>query len=353
MQWFAVVMLFFLLCSSAWPTERTPGTQGDTTIVSFAYFPQAVPVAVLGEVIKRDRLLGKALHRLNTEIRFQTLAKGNDALPLLRTGQLDGIMFSDLPTIEACYQSKLHIVGIVKQSYSAVVGRKGTMVSDLRGKRIGNAIGSTSHYALMQALATARLTEHDVTIVPMDVNAMPQALAQGGVDAFAAWEPIPTAALSRYPDRFTILFRQKSNSYFVLTQNLVTTHPDVARELAAALVRAIHWLERDRKNLSRASRWTIRTMREFTGKEPSLTEADITRITRNDLIDIPSAPLLPKGAENPGSILAKQFEFLKLVGRLPVGASWETVQRSFNRDLIQQVLANPKRYPLYRFDYAM
>jgi ABC-type nitrate/sulfonate/bicarbonate transport system substrate-binding protein len=62
-------------------------------------------------------------------------------------------------------------------------------VADLKGKRIGVAIGSTSHYHTLQALTQNGMKVDDVRLVNLTPANMPPAYAAGQIDAAFVWEP--------------------------------------------------------------------------------------------------------------------------------------------------------------------
>ena len=335
------------------PTQPHPPVKQPLTEITFAYFPLAVPISVLGETMQRDRLLQKKLARLGFQLTFKPFAKGSDVLPLIRNGRIAGVSFSDMPAIEAAATSDMLILGFVKQSYAAVVAPSGTRIHNLRKKRIGNAHGSTSHYALLQALDSAGLSEKDVTLVPLEVHQMLAALENGDIDAFAAWEPTPTAALKKHPGKFVQINRQASYAFFLLSGALARSNPDVAREISAALVRAIYWLKDSNDNLLSASRWAYAGVKNFTGKPSLLNEHDIAGVTRNDLLNIAGAPTVPRQLTRNGSLLFKEFDFLQRSGKLPANASRRRLEKSFADALLREVLGAPARYGLNRFDYEL
>lgn len=330
--------------------KAIPGEK-DAKVITFAYFPMAVPVVVLGETLKRDMILQKALKHEGVSIAFKTFAKGNDVLPLIRKGQIDAVMFADFPSIEAATTGDMLIVGMVKRSFSSVVAPQGTRVEQLRKMRVGNAHGSTSHYALLQALGSVGLSEKMITLVPLEVNQMADALASGTIDAFAAWEPTPTASFKKYPGRFASIYRHISNSYFLISGRLAGEHPAAADALTAAVARSVRWMKTG-GNLDIASGWALVAMKDFTGNPPSLSLADIAAITRNDLLDVSGAPLLSAVEADKHTPFLKEFEFLKKVGEIPAGAKSEKLRSSFIDDLLPRLMKNPARYQLNTFEYA-
>lgn len=340
--------LVMLSCRQGFAAQQTHAAQA----VTFAYFPLAVPVSVLGETIRRDRILERNLKQMGIQLTFQPFARGNETMELIRANKIDAVAFGDMPTIEACVVGRMQIVGLAKHGYSAIVGPKGLQIRDLRKKRIGNATASTGHHALLQALAGAGINENDVTIVPMNLHEMQPALADGRIDAFAAWEPIPTATLQAYPNRFAILHRQVSLVYFLVSDQLVVKAPGAAKELTAALIRATRWLKKSNRHLTIAATWARNGMASFSGRPAEISTEEIIRITRSELLDIPGVPQLPLSETSGETLLAKEFSFMKRLGKLPANASWERVNLSFHRELMVDLLKHQSEYALNRFEYA-
>jgi NitT/TauT family transport system substrate-binding protein len=95
-------------------------------------------------------------------------------------------------------------VGILLNDYSngndMVVAKPGvTSVAQLKGKKIGVEVGFVSHLLLMNALASAKLTDKDVTLVNVTTDQTPQTLKSGLVDAIVAWQPNSGQALKELP----------------------------------------------------------------------------------------------------------------------------------------------------------
>ena len=340
------------LCTAGCCLAARQQPQPPPYTATFAYFPLAVPVSVLGETLKRDRILERNLRRLGVQLRFQPFARGQEAMSLIRANRVDAVAFGDMPTIEACVTGRMQIVGLAKQGYSSIVAPKGTRLNDLKKKRIGNATASTGHYALLQALGSIGMSEHDLTIMPLNLHEMQPALEQGQIDAFAAWEPIPSATLQANPGRFTVLHRQVSLVYFLLSQQLLDKHPEAGAELTAALIRSIRWMKKSERNLETAANWSRNGMSTFIGKTAEVSLQEIKRITTEELLDIPGIPQLPGTDSGSETLLAKEFSFMQRQHKLPPNAGWEQVRKSFNRKLMVDILKQPASFALNRFEYA-
>lgn len=320
-------------------------------VIDIAIAPVAIPAGVLSETIRRDRILRQSLQGKGIELRFHSFQKGKDANFFMHRGDVEAAIFADIPALTQATTSDARVVAVAKQGFSSIVTVGHKQISDLKGKRIGNAPGSTSHYALLQALSAAGLNGSDVKLVAMDVGEMPGALADGRIDAFAAWEPTPAIALNNYPDA-KVINRFISMSFLYFSKPFIEQNPDAARQIVAALVRAISWLKQDRKNLLAATRWTLEANNALTGKDLPLTLDQAAALTTSDILSIPSSAVIPYADLEKQGYLAKAFDFLKMNGLLSVTAEWEKTRRNFDNAILKDVLAKPTKYSLKKFDYS-
>jgi ABC-type nitrate/sulfonate/bicarbonate transport system substrate-binding protein len=184
--------------------------------------PHGYPSGVVSAVMRRDRLMLNALARLSTPLKTHPFQRGADMLPLLADQRLEAGLLGDVPTILAAAQGDVWIVGLVKQTSTSIVAKEFTQVRQLAGKRIGYVETSSAHHTLLQGLSSAGLSESDVKLVALRIDEMPDALEARQIDAFAAWEPAPTAALANNPQNRTV-FRGLSSDYFRHQPQLRTT----------------------------------------------------------------------------------------------------------------------------------
>lgn len=310
--------------------------------------PSGFPSGVISAVMRRDRILQTALAELKTPLRSFGFRRGADMLPLLTDQRLDAALLGDMPTLLAASSGGVWVVGLVKQTTAAVVARDNMVVSKFAGKRIGLVEASSAHLALLQGLRAAGLAEHQVTLVPMPVNDMPQALEDGKIDAFAAWEPFTTISLNKNP-RNLVVFRGASSDYFVISRALTRQQPQAALQLIAGFVRALEWMRASQSNLEQAARWAMADSEAFTGSPAALTSAQVRTITRRELLDVPSAPALLDDGGPPR--LKAEFEFLRKLEKLPSAAQWAQVEAALAFDGLATVLGDARRFKLHDYDY--
>lgn len=311
--------------------------------------PLGVPSGVLSSAMQRDRILLEKLKGMGNPLMTYPFQRGADMLPALADGRLDAALLGDMPTLLAAASGKVWIIGLVKQSPTAIVARGGAQVSALSGKRVAYVEASSAHQTLLQGLSSAGLSEKDVRLVPMRVDEMPSALARGDIDAFAAWEPAPSIALAN-SDLNRIVFRGSSTDYFVISKEVAKRSPQAVNALVAAYVRAIDWLRLSQRNQEKAAQWVKEDAEAFSGTKSDISLSQIAGITRRELLNVPSAPriIVNPRAQPP---LKGAFDFLKGLGKLPTDASWANVETAMSNDFLPGVLADTRISETGRFDY--
>lgn len=311
--------------------------------------PLGYPTGMIGAVMRRDRILQQQLEKLGQPFNAFPFRRGPDIVKFLGKRRLEGGLFGDMPTIAAAVQDEIDIVGIAKLTTSSVVSRENGLMERLAGKRIGYVEGSSAHHALLQGLNSVGLTDKQVILVPMGVDEMPDALEQGRIEAFAAWEPAPSVALARTPAN-RIIFRGQSTDFFVFSRDFTKAHPEAAREVVAGFIRSLEWMRKGRSNVEQAARWAMIDGEILTGKSAQVTVNQAVNIARREILDIPSAPATPP-ATGTDPMLASEFRFLRRLGKIPEDAPWERIQSAFSYTGLQEVMRDKRRYRINDFDY--
>jgi len=125
-----------------------------------------------------------------------TMAVGG--IPLIVSGQVDVATNAETQLLRQSVDNPdLRVIFTVAESFYRIVGKRSAgirTVADLKGKRVTVPRNTSAHYYLVKMLATAKLTEADVTVVAIPGNQTVQALADGRLDAMVAFEPEPERA---------------------------------------------------------------------------------------------------------------------------------------------------------------
>jgi ABC-type nitrate/sulfonate/bicarbonate transport system substrate-binding protein len=311
--------------------------------------PLGYPSGVISAVMQHDRILKKALADRQLPLKTHPFRRGADMVALLTEQRLEAGLLGDMPTIVAASTGNVWIVGLVKQTSTAIVTKGDVQVRGLTGKRIGYVEVSSAHHTLLQALASAGLNERQVKLVALGVDEMPDALERGDIDAFSAWEPAPSVALAKN-DKNRIVSRGLSTDYFVIERHFAERAPEAARQVVAGFIRAIEWMRRSQRNVETAVGWAMADAEALSGKPAALSVAQIVSIIKRDILNIPSAPAILSSPGKPP--LKDEFQFLTSLGKLPPGGKWENVEAALSYDGLARVIAAPRVYQLNTFDYA-
>ena len=322
---------------------------GDDAVLDLGSQPITLPEAAVAELLSRDKTLKERLAVAGMELRVHPFFKGKDIAGYLATKQLDGGIFADMPTLTALASGNFVVVAQLKQGFASIISKRPMLVRDLKGRRVATGVGSAAHFALLSALESEGLSERDITLVPMEVSEMAKALDNESIDAFSAWEPTPTIALTQHPE-WHLVNKGISYGFLCLRREFVERHPEQVRELAASVARACMWM-RLPGHLENVAGWTISSAGRLQGAALPLTTAKVSGIVRNDLLNIPAAPRVSPALLSEEGLLYKKFIFLKQVGRIPQATHWSRIRDSFDNEMLRKVMADGERFALQRFDY--
>ncbi len=135
------------------------------------------------------------LHKLPFPVKFADFTSGPPILQALNAGSLDvGGVGNAPPVFAAAGGDDIKIVGALRNSVrdAGLLVPKGssvTSVSQLKGKKIAVAQGSSADYHLLATLTQAGLTPHDVQLVYLQPAQGLAAFSSGSVAAWDVWPP--------------------------------------------------------------------------------------------------------------------------------------------------------------------
>ena len=319
-------------------------------VINLGVQPLYSPTGFITEVMKRDAVLRKNLSASGMEARYYAFLKGGDVNCFLRNGDIDVGIGGDMPAITAAATMDTVIPALIQQGFTSVVAKRSMLIRELRGKKIGYAFGSNAHYALLKALSSGRLSEDHVKLIPMDVNEMPEALQSGKVIAFSAWEPTPAITLMKYSEN-VVIHRYLSSGYIYFTKIFSDKYPEVVRQIVAAEIRALRWMQSSRENLLKASEWALQASERLTMQKVELSVEENASLAEDDILGITSAPIIPQNDLRQNGSLFTEFEFLKALNQIPASANWKKVRGSFDLQIMIDVVTHSKEYKLNEFNY--
>src|SRR3954470_17583728 len=169
----------------------------------------------------------------------------NGGIPNIMDGSADIATNAETQMLrQSVDDPNLRVIFTVAESFYRIVARKSagiSKVSDLKGKRITTPRNTSAHYYLVMMLATANLTEADVTIVPITpVTEMSAALKDGRVDAIAMWEPESENAIAAIgKDAIVLQDRRVYRELFNMNTSTKVLADPAKRKAIVTLLRSI------------------------------------------------------------------------------------------------------------------
>ncbi|WP_370944885.1 ABC transporter substrate-binding protein [Amycolatopsis sp. cg5] len=173
-----------------------------------------------------------------------------DSINALSTGAIDGNSQTLGDTVASVSGgAKLSIVLVNDNSTGndKVIAREGiTGVADLKGKKVAVEQGAVDHYLLLLALQQAKLTEKDITLVPMVTDQAAAAFLSGQVDAVAAFAPFTSKALERPGSKAIATsaeFPGAIPDHLVLGEKISKEHPKEVQAIVNTWFETLAWIK--------------------------------------------------------------------------------------------------------------
>jgi sulfonate transport system substrate-binding protein len=182
------------------------------------------------------------LSKLPFHVSWSDFTSGPPMLQAMSSGALDLGGVGDAPPVfAAAGGAKIAIVGALATSpnSSALLVPKGSSIhsiSQLRGKKIAVAQGSSADYHLLTVLTNAGLSVHDVTPEYLQPAQALAALQSGAVDAWDVWQPFISQAVGQDGARVVVNGDGFGSNYsYEVASRSAVQDPVKAKEIAEYL----------------------------------------------------------------------------------------------------------------------
>jgi ABC-type nitrate/sulfonate/bicarbonate transport system substrate-binding protein len=209
--------------------------QGQVAVVRYGVYPDVSPFVWAS----RD-WTGK--YGIKTELSW--FAGGGDVDNALVAGQIDadGPGIGRIVSLAAAKPGEISqlMVWCYGDYAAALVAPNSTYqnMTDLKGKKIGTAVGSGAYMAWLVYLEATGLSLQDFQVVNMAGGSIPAALGSGAIDGAVIWEPFPALMENQNTGRIIQQFAKWVNDLAIL-QVLNTTvdkqRDNILKLLAGAL----------------------------------------------------------------------------------------------------------------------
>lgn len=204
-------------------------------------------------LVKQQGTLEKLLSSSGVTVKWAEFPAGPPIMEALNANSLDFGVVGEGPPVFA-QSADVPIVYVGNSSASpeglAILVRNESPIktlADLKGKKVGFAKGSSAHFMLTQALASAQLQYTDIQpayLSPADARG---AFEQGKIDAWAIWDPFLAAVQKHGGAR--ILRDGKGlaswREFYVTSRNFANTNPDVVKQILESVEKVGNWAKKN------------------------------------------------------------------------------------------------------------
>ena len=190
--------------------------------------------------LKAKRLLEKALKNSGQTVQWSEFPAGLPMVEALNAGAIDFAYVGEAPPIfaQAANGSISRYVAYDPYGPRAegiLVGKNSQIkkLSDLKGKKIAVQKGSNSHYLLVKALQSVKLSPSQVTISFLKPSDARVAFERGDVEAWSVWDPYLAAAESKAGARLLTDARGLAPNlgYYLASVPFIKAQPATLRKL--------------------------------------------------------------------------------------------------------------------------
>jgi ABC-type nitrate/sulfonate/bicarbonate transport system substrate-binding protein len=183
--------------------------------------------------------------KLGLDVKVEMMPSGVEIANALASGTVDAGLFGTYPFLTAVSRG-VPVVLIGHTWNNALMNPQSEVLSviaradagvpagdlaKLKGKKIGVTRGAGGEPYIAGLLSQVGLSMEDVTLVNTAPSSMATALANKDADVIAAWEPWPSAALTKVPGSYKVIYGGCKSCYDAGT--LVTTKSAIADKAKA------------------------------------------------------------------------------------------------------------------------
>ena len=218
----------------------------DVAQVGIGTFSQAIDYGPV-YVARHFGWFEEAVRKTGVEkIEYLELGGFDEIQAALREGKLHVLFSAETPVIKLVSDTQpIRITKIGATLQQDVLVRKDreiNSIAELKGKSIAVAEGTSSHYGLLAILASAGLSEQDVTLRPGFPGVAKPLFESGGVDAWAVWPPFVEEQILAKRGIALTGGNARIQSVVSLHTAMINQRPETAEALMNTVQRAKMWM---------------------------------------------------------------------------------------------------------------
>jgi len=246
----ALLMLIVIGCSSQEISSAMQDKEDNVIRIGYQKNGPLVIVKSLGS-------LDEKLESRGYDVEWKEFQEGPALVEALNAGSIDIGRTGNSPVIfaqaaEASFvilaagKSKFHGSGILVRENSNI-----KQIKDLKGKEIGFAKGSSSHFLLVKALEQDGLNYEDIIpafLTPGDARV---AFEQGNIDAIVVWDPFTASTEINSDGKMLVNGEGLSTDrdFFIATESFAAAHADIADMIINEVTESSEWANNNHDDL--------------------------------------------------------------------------------------------------------
>ncbi|WP_053366769.1 sulfonate ABC transporter substrate-binding protein [Bacillus sp. FJAT-27245] len=242
---FFTAFTFLSGCSETKKTDVKAGAEEKTVKTIRIGYQKNGPLVIL----KSLGTLDETLEKKGIAVEWKEFQAGPALVEALNAGTIDFGRTGDSPPIfaQAAGAPFVYIAaGKPKFNGSAILVKKDSpikTVEDLKGKTVGFAKGSSSHYLLIKGLEKAGLSYSDIEpafLAPGDGRV---AFEKGNIDAWVVWDPFTSAAEIGSGARMLVNGEglTTDRDFFLASTTFAKEHPKIIDQILDEIKRSSEW----------------------------------------------------------------------------------------------------------------
>jgi len=232
--------------------------------------------------VKAQRALEKRFEPEGIAVKWVEFPYGPPLLEALNAGAIDYGYTGNAPPIfaQAAHANIQYVAVIPTRGYGQgiVVPDASPLhaLTDLRGKKVAVAKGSSAHDLLVSALESANVPWAEITpvyLAPADAAA---AFSRGAVDAWSIWDPFYAIAELKQKARALPIdpLAEEQHSFFLANSDFLARHGDVVAAINEEIANTTQWAGAHRGEL--AALFSEASGVDLVAQQRSVDRADFT-----------------------------------------------------------------------------
>ncbi|MGY4227006.1 sulfonate transport system substrate-binding protein [Bradyrhizobium sp. USDA 4503] len=234
-----------LVTAAAAALSRGAQAQADAKEIRIGYQKNGVLV-----ITRQREALENHFKPQGISVKWVEFSSGPPMMEAMNVGSVDYGAVGDSPPIFAqaagaaiVYAAAQPIIngsGILVPQNSAIAS-----IADLKGKRVGFTKGSSAHNVVIQTLEKAGLTYDDITPVYLTPPDAGPAFANGGIDAWAIWDPYFAIAETKQNGRILVKTRDitKTNSFYIANRDFARNRGAILQQIVDVTTSSAAWAQ--------------------------------------------------------------------------------------------------------------